>query len=152
MLDLWQRDLEDGGGSGTYASSVPGRLALQCGTKYLDLEVRLERWDECPPVADPRWEDCDELPWEALEGAGPLMMSGFDVQSGTAALEVEGLGRARAQVLARGRHRYSYGHSPDEGVETAEEWLVRVWPDPLGRDLLDAPPRRLAGPHPLHPP
>lgn len=135
---------------GTYAASMPGALSLMCGTKYADLQVRVERWDERPPEPESRWEDCDELPWEPIKGAGRLQASGFDPPDGEAGLDVDGLGRARAQVLARGRHRYSYGDGPEEDTETREEWLIRLWPDPQGRDLLTAAPRRLAGPHPMH--
>src|SRR6185437_14989817 len=39
-----QGDAESGD-TMTYAASGPGAVALQCGTKYASVHLRLERWD-----------------------------------------------------------------------------------------------------------
>ena len=130
----------------TYAASAPGCIAMMCGTKYANLVVRLERWDGRPAEADPLWEDCDEVPWEPVAEAGPLLVFGFDPAEGDG-LDVTDLGRSRVQVLASGRHRYTYGDFV-EGLPP-ERWLLRLWPDPDAGDALAGPPRRVAGPLPF---
>lgn len=126
-----------------YAATAPGEIALQCGTKYARPTVRVERWDAEPPPVDRDWEDVDELPFAEIPGAGGLQVAGFDPPGpDEPALDVTGLGRARAQVLARGRHDQHYS---TEEIEHPEQWLVRLWPDPDEHDALWGPPRRVGG-------
>ena len=68
-----------------------------------------------------------------------MIVSGFDGNSGE--LAVDGLGRARVEVLARGRHQ---SHRDDETDVQPEEWLIRLWPDPACLDAMAGEPRRLA--------
>jgi hypothetical protein len=131
----------------TFAASAPGVVEMLCGNKYADLSVRLERWDGQPPSPDSLWEDCDELPWETVPDGGPIQVAGFDPADHEEGLPVEGLGRARVQVLAAGRHRYYYGGS-NEGLPP-ERWLLRFWPDAEDLDAMAGPPRRVAGPLPF---
>ncbi len=136
----------DGPSTTTYAASGPGAIVMVCGTKYAELEVRVERWDAEPQVPGHGWEDCDELPFEPVSDGGPLQVWAFDPPGDEAGLSVEGLGRARVQVLAAGRHRYGYSDSA-EGLPP-ERWLVRIWPDGEHRDAMSGSPRRIAGPLP----
>ncbi|HEX8003074.1 MAG TPA: hypothetical protein VF519_10315 [Mycobacteriales bacterium] len=133
-----------------FAGSFPGAVHLLCGAKYATVRARAERWDARPPEAGPEWEDADELPWSTVAGAGPLRVAGFDPPEPDApALDVEGLERARVQVLAAGRYDGDGQTSPEP-----ERWLLRLWPagDGAPLDPLAGPPRRLAGPLPLAPP
>ena len=133
-----------GASAGSFVGSLPGSIAGMCGTKYANVLVRAERWDARPPQPL-GWEDADELPLEILPGAGPLMLGGFDETD--VGLDVEGLGRARVLVFARGRHRYGYSHL-QEGM-APEQWLLQIFPDPDAQDALAGDPRRLAGQAPF---
>lgn len=128
----------------SYAVSAPGVVAMSCGTKYARLAVYLEFWESEPPPPDERWEDSDEVSFAVVGGSTQLHVRGFESSEGDL-LPIYGLDRARARVLARGRHRYTYGDlSPVEDLPP-EEWLVQFWPDPQARDALAGPPRRIAG-------
>ena len=135
-----------GAGAGGFVGSLPGCVAGLCGTKYADVLVRAERWDARPPQ-QLGWEDGDELPLEVLPGAGSLVLGGFDQTD--VGLDVDGLGRARVLVFARGRQRY--GHSDFQEGMSPEEWLLQVFPDPDAQDALAGDPRRLAGQAPFGP-
>lgn len=140
---------ESGSGlsSGAYATSAPGVLAMQAGTKYAKLEVRVERWDGQPPPADDEWEDRDVLPWRCVDGPSIACLSGFEVVDGSE-LSLEGLEQARVEVLAWGRNRYFYSGGPaddDWDQVPPERWLLRLWPDPAGLDAMAGAPRRLIG-------
>lgn len=137
----------DSPGVFSYAASVPGVIAMVCGTKYASVSVRLERWDAPAPSADDSWEDRDEIPFRVLPGAGPLLVGGFD-QAQPPGLDVDGLADVRVEILARGRHRYSYSSPPDDGLPP-EEWLLRLWPVNGPVDPFAGPPRRIAGPLPF---
>ncbi len=140
---------ESGGGGfpGGFVGTVPGGVDAQCGTKYARVKARAERWDARPPLQR-GWEDIDEWPFEEIPGGGPLGLSGFDPQD--VGLDVEGLGRARVVVYARGRQRYGYFELSDP-LEP-EEWLFQVFPDPERLDALAGDPRRLSGRAPFSPP
>lgn len=130
----------------TYAASEPGRVGMFCGTSQAVADVRLELWDGPPPAPAPEWEDCDELPWLTLPGAGPVLVSGFDGPTGEPGLDLGGLVDGRVQVLASGRHRYGY-IDPAPGPEVPpERWLLRWWSTPGPTTGMDGPPRRFAGP------
>lgn len=129
-------------GLSPFAVSAPGLVQMTAGTKYADIEVRLERWDGRPPPPEERWEDSDIVPWLAAEG-GPLGVSGFGGPEADG-LNVDGLRAGRVQVLARGRHRYSYSDYR-EGLPP-ERWLLRLWPDETPSDPLADPPRRFGMP------
>jgi len=114
----------------TYAASEPGRVGMSCGTSRAVAHVRLELWDGRPPAPAPEWEDCDELPWLTLPGAGPVLVSGFDGPTDEPGLDLGGLGDGRVQVLASGRHRDEY-IDPAPGPEVPpERWLLRWWSTP----------------------
>lgn len=132
--------------AGTFAGTAPGALSAICGTKYADVRVRAERWDGRPPHQF-GWEDADELPFEAVSGAGPLVLGGFEPSD--AALDVGDLGRARVLVRARGRQRYGYSDILDG--QPPEEWLLQFYPDPKELDALSGDPRRLSGQAPFGP-
>lgn len=147
LLYATQLGVRDRPDTNTFAASVPGAVAMVCATKYADIAIRLERWDRHPPVPDDDWEDVDEVPWETDGNAGTVVAAGFDPPTEDDGLSVEGLGRARVQVLAKGRHRYGYA---DEVPELpSEQWLLRWWPDEQLEDALAGPPRRIAGPLPF---
>ncbi len=131
--------------SGPYATSAPGSLALMAGTKYAEMDVRIERWDGEPPGVGDEWEDRDVLPWQPLPESSEAHLAGFDpADDGTFSLG--DLGRARVEVLAWGRNRYGYSDGPDDWLGTPRErWLLRFWPDPDCLDALTGPPRRLIG-------
>lgn len=129
MLSVPQADNPASGLIPHFAVSEPAAITLQCGSKYAEVSIRVERWSARPAPLD-GFEDWDELPFEALSHAGPMRAIGFDDGGpGDDTLDVNGLGRARASILARGRHAF------DEHEQTQEQWLVRLWPD---RDDLDA--------------
>ena len=115
------------------------------GWKYSAVEITLERWDARPPEPDEIWEDQDELPWQSVRDGGPAVAWGFDPPDTASGLSLDGLDRARVQVLARGRYRYASSW-PDADASDPEHWLLRWWPDPEHRDALAGAPRRLAGP------
>jgi hypothetical protein len=119
-------------------------VELRCGTKYADVDIRLERWDGRPPEIEESWEDRDVLPWRNTSDSELVQAQGFDAPDSTEGLDVSGLGRARVEVLASGRHRYFYGDD-NEGLPP-ERWLLRFWPDSQHLDALAGPPRRIAGP------
>jgi hypothetical protein len=128
--------------SGPYATSAPGTLAMKAGTKYSDMDVRVESWDAQPPPPGDLWEDQDVLPWRSINGASEAYLRGFDEPP--AAVALAGLERARVEVLAWGRNRYDYGTGPDDPDEIPRErWLLRFWPDLEDLDALAGPPRRL---------
>lgn len=130
----------------TYAASEPGRVGMSCGTSRAVAHVRLELWDGRPPAPAPEWEDCDELPWLTLPGAGPVLVSGFDGPTDEPGLDLGGLGDGRVQVLASGRHRDEY-IDPAPGPEVPpERWLLRWWSTPGLTTGMDGAPRRSAGP------
>lgn len=133
--------------AGGFVGSGPGAASVLCGTKYAEIRVRAERWDGRPPH-QPGWEDIDEWPFEEVPDGGPLTLSGFD--PGKAALDIEGLGRSRVLVYARGRQRYGYSSSPVE-TRAPEEWLFQLFPDPDHLDALASGPRRLSGGAPFTP-
>ena len=128
--------------SSSFAVTSPGFVGLVCGNKYSQVRIRAERWDARPPVTD-AWEDSDELPFEEIAEAGDLVLGGFD--PGEVGLRIDGLGRGRIQVLARGRHRYDYGSDPDFDSIEPEEWLLRLYPSDAPIDPMAGGPRRLAG-------
>lgn len=130
--------------SWTFATSVPGIVSMVCGFQYALASIRLERWDGAPPEHHDVWEDRDEVPFEALDDLGPLRPNGFDPPNGPG-LDVQGLGRSRVRVLARGRHQYWRGE-PVPGHFTPEQYLLQLWPDPQRRDAISGEPRRLARP------
>lgn len=130
--------------SGGFAGSRPGAVDALCGTKHANLRVRAERWDSRPPMQR-GWEDVDELPFAEVPDEGPLVLSGFEASD--VGLDVDGLGRARVLVQARGRHRYGYSDFREDLPR--EEWLLQFWPDPEAQDGLAGDPRRLAGPGPM---
>lgn len=133
---------ENGGAEARgFVGSVPGSVSVLCGTRYAKVRVRAERWDGRPPHQR-GWEDVDEWPFEEVPGAGPLRLNGFDL--GQAALDIEGLGRSRVLVYARGRQRYGYSWH-------VEEWLFQLFPDPDHLDALASDPRRLSGGAPFIP-
>jgi hypothetical protein len=126
-----------------FATSLPGEIALRCGTKFAMPTVRLERWDSQPPPVAGRWEDFDEIPFREREDRGALVITGFDPEHPEEPqLEVAGLGRARVQIFARGRHVAAYG---DGLGDQPEDWLLRVWPDPDYHDALWGGPRSIKG-------
>lgn len=127
---------------GTFALTTPGALSASCGTKYARAHVRAERWDSRPPVAE-NWEDADELPFVEVPDAGPIELAGFDPSS--ARLDVAGLGNARVQVYATGRHRYHYGDGILGDALPPEQWLLRFFPTDGVPDPLAGGPRRLGG-------
>ncbi|MES2093775.1 MAG: hypothetical protein V4531_08185 [Actinomycetota bacterium] len=126
----------------SFAFSAPGLLRLECGTKYPRVRVRVERWDSRPPLTA-GWDDVDELPFEEIPAGGELTVSGFD--PGDVGLDIDGLGRARVQVLARGRHRYSYGSHFEGDVLAPEAWLMRLYTSAGPIDPMAGGPRRIAG-------
>jgi hypothetical protein len=140
-----QGDAESGD-TMTYAASGPGAVALQCGTKYVSVHLRLERWDERPPSVDDDWEDRDLLPWQSIEDGGPLVGHGFD-PADEGGLDLGDLDCGRIEVLAIGRHRYRYGDGVFDHLPP-EQWLLRLWPTDVPVDALTGPPRRIAGPLP----
>lgn len=125
-----------------FATSSPGSLTMGAGSKYASVRLRLERWSSEPPW-QPGWEDREDLPFSEHPEGGLLMPHGFDPPRGDVGLDITGLGRAIARVLARGRY-----DAPDGlGISAPpEEWLVQLFPDPVpgGHDPLTAEPRRLA--------
>ncbi len=126
----------------SFATSSPGCISLQAGSKYSRIRIRAERWDGLPPLTD-GWEDIDELPFAEVADGGDLMLSGFD--PGEVGLDVRGLGRGRVQIRARGRNRYHYGSEIDPDRYGPEDWLLRVYPSPGRADPMAGGPRRLAG-------
>ena len=148
LLAVGQADT-DHADVGDFASSVPGVLSLLCGTKFARIRIRLERWNEAPPVDLSAWEDRDELPFEATKGGGELFSFGFDEQI-EPGLDLGSTTRFRVRIQASGRHRYGYEgpHDPDQEPQH-EDWLVQFWPDPDHVGVLTGEPRRLAGPSPL---
>ena len=143
LVQIYQTDAGPWAETYVFATSAPGSIALECGHRYARPTVRLERWDsEPPPIAD-EWEDFDELPFVELPDAGPLVIRGSDgPQPDEQRLDIAGLGRARAQVFARGRHAASDGDGP---VDQPETWLVRLWPDLQHHDALWGGPRTIHG-------
>lgn len=127
---------------GTFALTTHGALSASCGTKYARVHVRAERWDSRPPVAE-NWEDADELPFVEVPDGGPMEIAGFDPSS--ARLDVTGIGNARVQVYATGRHRYYYGDDVLGDALPPEQWLLRFFPTDGDPDPLAGGPRRLAG-------
>ena len=121
-------------------ATTAGAIGLTCGTKYATAMVRVERWSEAPPRADSNWHERDVLPFEPVEEAGPLIIYGFDGNDGE--LSVDGLGRSRVEVLVRGRYQAWDDYVMEN--RQPEEWLIRLWPDPLGLDGMAGEPRRLA--------
>src|SRR5664279_817698 len=115
---------------------------MTCGTKFANVSVRAERWDDRPDRIE-GWEDEDELCFEEIVGDGALVLSGFD--AGEVGLELSGLGAARVHVLARGRHRYGYSSGNVDELPP-EEWLLRFYPVEAPHDPLAGGPRRIAGP------
>jgi hypothetical protein len=138
-----QPGLGYGGLSTTFAGSAPGQVGMCTGWKYSAVEITLERWDARPPEPDEIWEDQEELPWQSVRDGGPAVAWGFDPPDTSSGLSLDGLDRARVQVLARGRYRYALSW-PDADPDP-EHWLLRWWPDPERREALAGPPRRLAG-------
>jgi hypothetical protein len=136
------QDGADPGIEASFVASWPGAIRLEAGNKYSHITVRVERWDGRPTAAD-EWEDLDDVPFEEMTTAGRLVLSGFD--TGEAGLEIAGFGRGRAQVFARGRHRYNYGSHPDFATLPREEWLVRLYPTTGPHDPMAGGPRRIAG-------
>lgn len=135
---------------GSFAGTAPGAVAALAGTKYARVEMRLELWDERPPF-EAGWEDADELPFEAVRDAGPLVPHGFEpVGPG---IDIADVGRARVQVLARGRQRYSYSTGGLDALEALppEQWKLRFFQDDLGGDPLAGESRRLSGTAPFGP-
>ncbi|MEV8215679.1 hypothetical protein [Leifsonia sp. NPDC077715] len=132
---------------GIFALSAPGAVHVVCGTKYARVHVRAERWDARPPF-DESWEDFDELPFAEVPGDGPLIIAGFD--PGEVRLDVDGIGNARVQVFARGRHRYTYSDGTSGDALQPEEWLFRFFPADDEFQPLAGGPRRLAGEGGLH--
>jgi len=146
LLYVLQQGSSERPNSTTFAASAPGGIAMMCGTRHARLHVRLERWDSVPPVAEPEWEDRDELPWEPVPDGGPLLTSGDGPPAASAPpLDVDGLTRARVEVLAAGRHRYRYSYRGAVEDLPRERWLLRFWPDEDAQDALAGPPRRIAG-------
>lgn len=127
--------------AGTFAGSSIGAMSAHCGTKYARVHVRAERWNGRPDF-DFSWEDSDELPFEAIDGGGPLQVSGFDAPTDNHGLDLEGFGRGRVLVFAKGRHRYNYGDIEDR--LPPEEWLLQFFPEDGPPQPLAGPPRRLA--------
>ena len=148
LLSALQPGVSEAPVSMTFATSAPGAIAMTCGTRYANLHVRLERWDERPSPPADRWEDIDELPWVSHPDGGPVVAAGFDPAEDHAGLTVNDLPRARVQVLAKGRHRYAYGDGVPDHLPR-EAWLLRWWPDETGADAVAGAPRRLAGPPPF---
>ncbi len=128
--------------AGTFAGSTIGGLSAHCGTKHARVHVRAERWSGRPEF-DNSWEDFDELPFEAVVGGGPLQISGFDPPTDDHGLDLEEFGGGRVLILAKGRHRYSYGDLEDE--LPPEEWLLQFFPQDGLPNPLAGPPRRLVG-------
>lgn len=143
-LALRQRTLGPGSDASTYtyAASAPGIVVMETGDRHATLLVRAEHWDAKPPVADEVWEDSDELPWQTVPSGGPVNFVGYEDELPGAGLVLDGLERARVQVLAAGRHRYDY--CGGEEKLSPERWLLRFWPDAEGRDAMAGPPRRIA--------
>lgn len=131
----------------TLAASAPGSIRMNAGSRYAQVEVRLERWDGRPPPAADEWEDEDELPWMPA-GSEPLRVGGFDGGIGDG-LDVTGLGRARVQILAAGRYQHRDDALADDRQVATERWLLRLWPDSAELDALSGRPRRLAAPLPF---
>jgi hypothetical protein len=143
-----RQDLAGDADTQTYAASGSGAVGLICGSKFSDVLLRLERWDERPPSVDDDWEDRDLLPWRSIEDGGPLVGHGFEGVDDDAALDLGGLGLGRVEVLAAGRHRYDYSDFPGDEMPP-ERWLLRLWPTDAAVDPLTGPPRRVAGPLPF---
>lgn len=146
LLSAAQEDTVGEAETQTYAASAPGIVVAICGGKFATLDVRLERWDGAPDPAGDEWEDADVLPFAALPDRGPLRVAGFDPPEDDDGLPVDGLGRARVEVLAAGRHQYAHWDDTDL---PAERWLLRFWPDDAEPDPLAGLPRRVAGPYPF---
>jgi hypothetical protein len=134
------QDGVDGARAGTFAGSAVGAVSAHCGAKYALVHVRAERWSSRPDAGG-NWEDIDELPFTASEGAGPLHIWGFDPPDDDHGLDLNGFTTGRVLVRARGRHRYEY--SDDEVDLPAEEWLLQFFPEPGPTDPLAGSPRRL---------
>lgn len=132
----WPDPFELGG----YAVSRPGMVKLMAGTKYALAQVRVELWDGDPGVPGYPWEEYDEVPFQEVSDAGPLVVQDFVGTVESSRLDIAGLGRARVGVAACGRRR----GLRDERLP--ESWLVRLWPDPVGRTAFDGMPRRSIAP------
>lgn len=131
--------LEERPDSWVLATSIGGRIGLKCGSRYANLiAVSMERWTSKPPIDLTQWEEWDEVPLDIPADGGPFYVAGFELFDDTH-LDVEGLGRARARVLVRGRGEVNGG----DLHPTDEEWLVQVWPDPEELDALAGDPRVL---------
>lgn len=135
-------------GSMTFASSAAGEISLSCGTQHPRVEVRLERWTAEPPPPDAGWEDRDELPWSS-NGASSVSPIPYSAEPREEwALDVADLTEARVQVLAQGRHQYSGNYEADADLPP-ERWLLRFYPRAGAIDVLEGPPRLVAGPLPF---
>jgi hypothetical protein len=142
---ILEQDPGSGDSPGPYATSAPGWLAMKAGTKYADLDVRVECWDAKPPPPEDEWQDQDVLPWRSIDGSEDAQLRAFD-SLGDSAVSLRGLDRARVEVLAWGRNRYGYSTGPDDWADLPRErWLLRFWPDLDDLDALAGPPRRLIG-------
>lgn len=62
----------------SFAVSDHGCVGMLCGTQWPPVQMRLERWDVRPPEPTDDWEDLDELPWQTVDGGGPVVAVGWD--------------------------------------------------------------------------
>lgn len=145
LLGLSQAGYYDSPSPGTFATSEPGCVAMCAGTKYAELDVRVEYWDAQPPPSVEQWDERDTVPWLTRNGPASLEVNGFEPIDGSE-LSIEGLTSGRVEVLARGRALSALSESADDDSwhrPPVEHWLIRLWADTGPGDALKGDPRRL---------
>ncbi|GGL13159.1 hypothetical protein [Mangrovihabitans endophyticus] len=117
--------------NGLVGAAAPGGLYLHFARRSGGSRLTIRRTDAAPPLPAPRYEDIVEVSVVIPAGA----RVGWTSWAGETSGQLDGLpgGSYRVRVSAHGRDA---GHAGEFADGIVDEYLVEMWPAPVGEDAI----------------